>query len=316
MKAFISYSHADDTYLALFQKHLAQLRREGSISDWTDNAISAGGSLDSEISKVLDEAEIFIALVSPDYLSSNYCYEKEFAEAQRRHKEGSLKIVPVILEPCDWQNTPFGSIKALPKDGKAVALWNNQNTAMMDVTAHLRNISNIHDTNTSTVSKVGSIATKKYKIKKDFDSIEKMEFVDKAFNDVTKKIQDNLAEILSIDNIKARIIENNDNEMSCLLVNRNKISENEAALKISKSGTKQSQSQTVRFFQNSEYWIKFEIGQSSHSRSEYIFNLSFDEFHLFWVQNNNYNRQVEVTSDTTDMVNQVWQAWLESVGIV
>lgn len=316
MKAFISYSHADDTYLALFQKHLAQLRREGSISDWTDNAISAGGSLDSEISKVLDEAEIFIALVSPDYLSSNYCYEKEFAEAQRRHKEGSLKIVPVILEPCDWQNTPFGSIKALPKDGKAVALWNNQNTAMMDVTAHLRNISNIDDTNTSTVSKVGSIATKKYKIKKDFDSIEKMEFVDKAFNDVTKKIQDNLAEILSIDNIKARIIENNDNEMSCLLVNRNKISENEAALKISKSGTKQSQSQTVRFFQNSEYWIKFEIGQSTHSRSEYIFNLSFDEFHLFWVQNNNYHRQVEVTSDTTDMVNQVWQAWLESVGIV
>jgi hypothetical protein len=316
MKAFISYSHADDSYLALFQKHLAQLRREGSISDWTDNAISAGGSLDNEINKALNEAEIFIALVSPDYLNSNYCYDKEFAEAQRRYEEGSLKIVPVILEPCDWQNTPFGSIKALPKDGKAVALWNNRNTAMMDVTAHLRNISNIEGADTSTISKVGSMATKKYKIKKDFDSIEKMEFVDKAFNDVTKKIQDNLAEILSIDNIKARITENNDNEMSCLLVNRNKISENEAALKIFKSGTKQSQSPTMRFFQNSEYWIKFEIGQSAHSRSEYVFNLSFDEFHLFWVQNNNYHRQEEVISDTTDMVNLVWQAWLESVGIV
>lgn len=254
--------------------------------------------------------------MSPDYLNSNYCYEKEFAEAQRRHEEGSLKIVPVILEPCDWQNTPFSSIKALPKDGKAVALWNNQNTAMMDVTAHLRKISNIEGADTSTISKVGSMATKKYKIKKDFDSIEKMGFVDKAFNDVTKKIQDNLAEILSIDNIKARITENNDNEMSCLLVNRNKISENEAALKIYKSGTKQSQSQTMRFFQNSEHWIKFEIGQSPHSRSEYVFNLSFDEFHLFWVQNNNYHRQDEVISDTTNMVNLVWQAWPESVGIV
>jgi len=60
----------------------------------------------------------------------------------------------------------------------------------MDVTAHLRNISNIEGADTSTISKVASMATKKYKIKKDFDSIEKMEFVDKAFNDVTKKIQD------------------------------------------------------------------------------------------------------------------------------
>lgn len=316
MKAFISYSHADDSYLALFQKHLAQLRREGSISDWTDNAVSAGGSLDNEISKALNEAEIFIALVSPDYLNSSYCYDKEFEEALRLHKEGRLKIVPVILEPCDWQNTPLGSIKALPKDGKAVALWNNQNTAMMDVMAHLRNLSNMGNERDTTIIKAQTVTSKKYKIKKDFDSIEKMEFVDKAFNDVTKKIQDNLAEILSIDNIKARITANNDSEMSCLLVNRNKISENEATLKISKSNSNESQSQTIRFFQNSEYWIKFEVGQSIHTQSEYIFSLTFDEFHLFWVQNNSYQRDENVSFDTSDMVDQIWQAWLESVGIV
>lgn len=316
MKAFISYSHADDSYLELFQKHLVQLRREGSISDWTDNAISAGGNLDNEISKALNEAEIFIALVSPDYLNSNYCYEKEFEEAQRRHKEGSLKIIPVILEPCDWQNTPFGSIKALPKDGKAVALWNNQNTAMMDVTAHLRNLSNMDNEVDSTLIKAGAVTTKKYKIKKDFDSIEKMEFVDKAFKDVTKKIQDNLAEILSIDNIKARITANNDSEMSCLLVNRNKITENEATLKISKSSTNESQIPAMRFFQNSEHWIKFEVGQSMHSRDDYIFNLAYDEFHLFWTQNNNYHKRENDIFGTSEMVDQIWQVWLESVGIV
>jgi len=316
MKAFISYSHADDSYLALFQKHLAQLRREGSITDWTDNAINVGGSLDQEIARALAEAEIFIALVSPDYINSNYCYEKEFAEAQRRHKDGSLKIIPVILEPCDWQNTPFGSIKALPKDGKAVALWSNKNTAMMDVTAHLRNISDLDDSGASAILRARSLAKSKYKIKKDFDSIEKIEFVDNAFKDVTKKIQDNLGEILSIDNIKARITENNDNKMSCLLVNRNKIKENEATLKITKSGTTQSQRQTSRFFQNSDYWVKFEIGQSSHAHSEFIFSLAYDEFHLFWIQNNMYHMQNEIQFDTTDMVNQIWQAWLESVGIV
>lgn len=316
MKAFISYSHADNDYLTLLQKHLAQLRREGGIEDWTDNAINPGGSLSNEINIALKQAEVFIALVSPDYLNSNYCYEKEFAEAKRRHEEGSIKIIPVILEPCDWQNTPFGAIKALPKDGKAVALWNNQNTAMMAVAEHLRNIARMGDSDTPTMTKVESISTKKYKIKKDFDSIEKMEFVDKAFQDVTKKIQDNLAEILSIDNIKARITENNDNEMSCLLVNRNKITENESTLQITKTGRKQNQTSSIRFFQNSEHWIKFEIVQSAHIRSEFVFNLSLDEFHLFWTQNNSYNGQSETSLGTTEIVNQVWEAWLESVGIV
>lgn len=314
MKAFISYSHADDSYLTLFQKHLAQLRREGSITDWTDYAIEAGGNLDQEINIALSEAEIFVALVSPDYLNSNYCYEKEFTEAQRRHKEGSLKIVPVILEPCDWQSTPFGSIKALPKDGKAVALWNNQNTAMMDVTVHLRNISGNDDMDTLSISNAGSVPPRKYKIKKDFDSIEKMEFIDKAFSDITKKIQDNLTEIIGIDNIKARITENNDKEMACLLVNRNKIAENESTLKISKSGANQSEGQSIKFYQSTEHWIKFELAASAHNRSEYTFSLSNDEFHLFWVQNNSYINDNKL--DTSEMVNQIWEAWIESVGIV
>ncbi len=77
-KAFISYSHADEKALERLHKHLAVLRRDGTLEAWTDHAILAGGRFDQEIVKSLNASSIFIALVSPNYLASSYCYEKEF----------------------------------------------------------------------------------------------------------------------------------------------------------------------------------------------------------------------------------------------
>ena len=64
----------------------------------------------------------------------------QFTEALRREKEGSLLIVPVIIDPCDWLNTPFKEFRVLPPDGKAVSTWSNINTAFLDITQGLRNV--------------------------------------------------------------------------------------------------------------------------------------------------------------------------------
>lgn len=81
MKAFISYSHNDSQMLDLLHKHLAQLQRDAIISTWTDREINAGANLEQTISSALGNSQIFIALLSPDYIVSNYCYEKEFTTA-------------------------------------------------------------------------------------------------------------------------------------------------------------------------------------------------------------------------------------------
>jgi len=46
MKAFISYSHRDDWARERLQTHLATLRREGRIDDWSDRRILPGETLD------------------------------------------------------------------------------------------------------------------------------------------------------------------------------------------------------------------------------------------------------------------------------
>jgi hypothetical protein len=140
-KAFISYSHRDEKALERLHTHLATLRREKTIMAWYDREILAGDEIDHEISSNLRESEIFLALVSPDFLASNYCYEREMARALERHAEGTLRVVPIILEPCDWKSTPLGKLKALPKDGKAISTWKNENVAYLDVVTELRRIS-------------------------------------------------------------------------------------------------------------------------------------------------------------------------------
>ena len=137
---FISYSHIDAPALERLHKHLAVLRQEGLIKDWYDRDILAGDRFDEAIEAELNSADIFLALASPDFLASSYCVEKEMARAIERDSAGELRIIPVILEPCEWLKTPLGKFKATPKDGKPVAEWPNANSAYLDVTTEIRRI--------------------------------------------------------------------------------------------------------------------------------------------------------------------------------
>ena len=140
MKALISYSHKDNWALDSLHTHLVMLRRENKITEWFDRKILAGGDLDQEISEQLESCHLFLPLVSPDFLASNYCYEKEMTRALERRDAGVLRVVPIIIEPCDWKASPLGKLKALPRDGKPVVEWPNKNAAFLDVVSELRRI--------------------------------------------------------------------------------------------------------------------------------------------------------------------------------
>ena len=228
MKAFISYSHKDDTALERLHVHLKQLQRDGQMVSWTDEKITAGSKIDNAISKELLSSQLFLALVSPDYIFSNYCFEKEFTKALELQKEGKLIIVPIIVEPCDWLSTPLSTFKALPKDGKAVSEWNNPNTAYLDVVQNLRVLMNsdVEVTQASNISVSTNITmpSRNYRVKKDFDSIQKIDFVEQSFTEIKEKMISFLNEIVQVDDhIKYKLIKDDNHLFEVILVNRHKI---------------------------------------------------------------------------------------------
>lgn len=314
MKAFISYSHKDSPMLERLHAHLATLNRDGLLNSWTDEMIPAGGHLNSSISSELQSSQLFIALLSADYLASNYCYEKEFQTALKMNKAGDLLIVPIVVEPCDWLSTPFNEFKALPQDGKAISTWENSNTAFLNVT---QSLSKLIEGNTPeqiaeshTVSHIFP-TTRNYRVKKDFDSIEKIEFTEKSFKELVNYLKRYSAEVRTLDNIKARVMMDSPSEFLSLLVNRNKIA-TECQLQLKMENP--SGSHRGHHFHRQDISYTLSQGDGGNPKG---FALMHDDYHLFWTEINPYFGSHQVTEHTTkEMADKIWEEWLEAVGIM
>ncbi len=147
LQVFRSYSHEDEELCKELDKHLSVLRRQGVISSWDDRRIGPGIEFHGEISAHLDAADIVLLLVSADFLASDYCYDVEMERAMHRHNLGLARVIPVILRPCDWQNTPFGNLKACPNDGKPVVNHTTLDDGFLQVAQAVRQVATEKGTN-------------------------------------------------------------------------------------------------------------------------------------------------------------------------
>ena len=135
---FFSYSHADEALRNELEKHLSALKRQGKISAWHDRRIVAGEHVGNTIDANLEKSEVILLLISPDFIASDYCYEREMKRALEKQSEGSAQVIAVILRPCDWHELPFGNALATPRDGKAITTWTNLDEAFLDVVKSIK----------------------------------------------------------------------------------------------------------------------------------------------------------------------------------
>ena len=137
---FFSYSHDDEELRNELEKHLSQLKHEKLITSWHDRRIVPGSEFVDAIDENLERADIVLLLVSSSFLASKYCYDIEMKRALERHKEGSARVVPVILRNCEWQAAPFGKLSALPTDGKPVVRWRDRDDAFAEIATSIRRL--------------------------------------------------------------------------------------------------------------------------------------------------------------------------------
>jgi TIR domain len=117
---FISYSHQDEWLKKELVQHLSGLKRNGLIDLWHDRLIPAGAILDTDIDEKVQTSDIFLFLVSPAFLDSDYCMHKEYQIASHRNQLGNAVVIPVIIRDCDWDVAGLKKFNAVPKDGKPV----------------------------------------------------------------------------------------------------------------------------------------------------------------------------------------------------
>lgn len=119
-EVFVSYSHKDEWLKNELIEHLSSLERSGKVTAWHDRKIVAGSKLDPSIQAKIDSSKIFLFLISPSFLNSNYCVEQEYLRAKLKAESGEAQIVPVIVRECDWDLHGLRDFAALPIDAQAV----------------------------------------------------------------------------------------------------------------------------------------------------------------------------------------------------
>lgn len=202
---FFSYSHADEELADMLKKHLAAMKNNGLITTWHDRCIRAGDEFGHEIDKNLNDADVILLLVSSDFIASRYCYEIEMARAIERHEAREARVIPVILRPCDWHDTPFGKLLAAPKDGKPVRRWPDLDEAFLDVVNAIKAAISKPDVKPTLQPRKADTAigevlldrprSANLRVKKSFTEADKDQFLDDAFDLMTRYFENSLTEL-------------------------------------------------------------------------------------------------------------------------
>ncbi len=133
VRLFYSYSHKDESLRNELETHLKLLQRRGRIDTWQDRKIEAGDDWKRRIDENLERADIILLLVSADFIASDYCYEIELKRALEREKNGEATVIPIIVRDVSLIGVPFEGLQYLPKDGVAVAKWQDRDSAWRNV---------------------------------------------------------------------------------------------------------------------------------------------------------------------------------------
>jgi tetratricopeptide (TPR) repeat protein len=140
IEVFCCYCHADEAWLRKLEIHLSLLKRQGLVALWHDRLVAPGTAWAQAVDEHLETASVILLLVSADFLASDYCYSTEMLRAVERHERGEARVIPIILYPVVWENTPFERLQVLPVGGKPVMMWESRDRAFLNVVQGIHRI--------------------------------------------------------------------------------------------------------------------------------------------------------------------------------
>ena len=147
LKVFYAYARVDARFRAALEKHLVDLRTRGLIQEFFDEDIESGEDWDRRIGKELEEADLTLLLISIDFMTSAYGAGVELARALQRHNERTARVVPILIRPIFISDHTLSALQALPRNGMAVSLWPDQDSAYVSIAADLEEL--VEDTRRS-----------------------------------------------------------------------------------------------------------------------------------------------------------------------
>ena len=81
------------------------------------------------------EADVVLYLVTHHSIATEYIYQVELPLIAQRCEDKQCRLIPVIVDYCDWTELDFAKFNALPEKGISITdkKWVNENEAWLKV---------------------------------------------------------------------------------------------------------------------------------------------------------------------------------------
>lgn len=145
---FIVYAREDKEIKHRLLAHLNPFVKPYRLVIWHDGYIEPGQEWKPHIESRLEQTDLFLLLVSVDFMNSEFINQVEFKYAIERHKAKKSVVIPVIINYCQWDVdfnfTDFefnlNELQVLPQEGRPVDDWKTAEQAYNNIAAGVRKV--------------------------------------------------------------------------------------------------------------------------------------------------------------------------------
>ncbi len=131
------YASEDDFLGRALEAHLTSLVEEGLMEGRHVGLLLAGTNVSEELAAEVAHADVVLLVLSVNFMTSAQC-RSLLAQVHEQSAVRRLLVVPVLARPVDFGGAGLDGHQFLPRNGKPVKLWENQDAAWVDVAMGVR----------------------------------------------------------------------------------------------------------------------------------------------------------------------------------
>jgi TIR domain len=127
------YTQNDEPFYSNLQTYLSLWQREGYIQ-WLETP--AGSDVESTMQAHLQQADLILLLIGPDFFAQDHCYSTMKTSLQE-HARRQVPVVPILARASAWKESACGSLHALPGNEQPIVQWVHQEQAYEEIRSGL-----------------------------------------------------------------------------------------------------------------------------------------------------------------------------------
>lgn len=145
---FIIYAREDKEIKQGLLSYLNPFVKPYNLNIWHDAHIQPGQEWKYSIDSRLNQTDLFVMLVSIDFMNSHFIHQVEFKYAVERHKANKSIIIPVITRECPWDidfefddySFSLKELQVLPDEGRPIVDWKTSDHAFNNIATGIRKV--------------------------------------------------------------------------------------------------------------------------------------------------------------------------------